>query len=283
MEPPSLVATLPRLPTRPDHSHKGLYGHALLVGGSLGMTGAIILAGRGALRAGAGLVTLATPSPCQAIAAAALPSAMTLGLDPPMSPLQDPRFADCVLAIGPGLGRHSKSDQAAIEMFRSWRGAAVLDADALNALASVAWQDLRAGGPRVLTPHPGEWFRLSGIPASDRSAQIRRARELALATQTIIVLKGHRTVVTDGVRVYENPTGNPSMAVGGQGDVLTGIIAGLLCQHLSPFDAAVLAVHVHGLAGDLAHGTLQTPSTLPEDLLDHLPGAFQRVNGNLNP
>jgi ADP-dependent NAD(P)H-hydrate dehydratase len=277
MESLQIVKSVPRLSPRPDEAHKGMYGHALLVGGSLGMTGAIVLAGKGALRAGAGLVTLATPSPCQGIAAAALPTAMTLGWDSSLANLDSSKFQDCVLAIGPGLGQSPDSDRLAIERFVSWNGVAVMDADALNALSSVPWQDLRPSGPRVLTPHPGEWSRLCGAPASDRQAQRERAITIALKSQTVIVLKGHRTIVTDGTHLFENPTGNPSMAVGGNGDVLTGILTGLVCQSLSPFDAAVLAVYLHGLSGDIAHRILGTPSTLPEDLLDHLPTAFQSL------
>ncbi|MFN9850793.1 MAG: NAD(P)H-hydrate dehydratase [Planctomycetota bacterium] len=283
MEPLNHSHPIPRLAPRHDHAHKGLFGHALLVGGSLGMTGAILLAGRGALRAGAGLVTLAVPNRCQSIAATALPSAMTLGLDDSMSALADPRFEDCVLAIGPGLGRSPESDRRAVELFVSWPGTAIFDADALNALADTHWQALRPTADRILTPHPGEWSRLCGIPASNRAAQQQRAVEIARHSKTIVVLKGHRTTVTDGDRLHENSTGNPSMAVGGNGDVLTGILAALVCQHLSPWDAALLAVYLHGLAGDIAHRILGTPSTLPEDLLDQLPAAFQSILPTAGP
>jgi NAD(P)H-hydrate epimerase len=272
------IEAIPTLAPRPAHAHKGLYGHALLVGGSLGMTGAIILAGRGALRAGAGLVTLAVPTACQGIAASALPSAMTLGLDDQLSALRDPRFENCTLAIGPGLGRSPGSDHKVAELFDGWEGTVILDADALNALASMAWQDLRPRGPRILTPHPGEWSRLCGIAAANRTAQQQQAIEIAHNLGLIIVLKGHHTVVTDGNRIYENLTGNPSMAVGGNGDVLTGILAALVCQKLAPFEAAQLAVYLHGLAGDIAHQRLGTPSSLPEDVLEHLPYAFQRTH-----
>ncbi len=275
MESLDPMENVPRLAPRPLQAHKGLFGHALLVGGRSGMTGAIILAGRGALRSGAGLVTLALPSSCQAIAAAALPSAMTLGLDESMSQVDEPRYEDCILAIGPGLGRDRESDRRAVELFVSWRGTAIVDADALNALTATSWRELRPKGPRILTPHPGEWSRLSGVPASDRHQQQQRAFEIARETGNIVVLKGHRTVVTDGRRLHENTTGNPSMAVGGNGDVLTGILAALVCQPLAPLDAAILAVYLHGLAGDIAHRILGTPSTLPEDLLDHLPAAFR--------
>lgn len=269
------IEDLPRLAPRPELAHKGLYGHALLVGGSLGMTGAIILAGRGALRSGAGLVTLAVPNECQAIAASALPAAMTLGWDPAMSQLDSPRFENCILAVGPGLGRSPGSDRKVAELFVSWKGTAIMDADALNALSSMDWKNLRPQGPRILTPHPGEWARWCGIPASDRDRQTQRATQVAREINAVVILKGHRTIVTDGHGLYENPTGNASMAVGGNGDVLTGILAALVCQKLGPFEAARLAVYLHGLSGEIAHRILGTPSTLPEDLIHHLPAAFQ--------
>jgi NAD(P)H-hydrate epimerase len=277
MESLEVVTAVPRLSPRPENAHKGMFGHALLVGGSLGMTGALLLAGRGALRSGAGLVTLATPAACQGIAAAALPTAMTVGWGDSMTVLEDPKFENCVLGIGPGLGRSDATDRWTIEQYVSWRGGAVFDADALNALASTAWRDLRPRGPRILTPHPGEWSRLCGAAATNRDEQQRHASQIAQESGVVVVLKGHRTSVTDGQRRYENTTGNPSMAVGGSGDVLTGILAGLVCQQLAPFDAAILAVYLHGLAGDSAHRVLGTPSTLPDDLLAHLPAAFQSL------
>jgi ADP-dependent NAD(P)H-hydrate dehydratase len=277
MESLQAVTAVPRLLPRPENAHKGMFGHALLVGGSLGMTGALVLAGRGALRSGAGLVTLATPAACQEIAATALPTAMTAGWDESMTVLQDPKFDRCVLGIGPGLGRSPATDRWTIEQYVSWKGVAVFDADALNALASIPWRELRPRGPRVLTPHPGEWSRLCGASATNRAEQQRLACQIAQESGVAVVLKGHRTSVTDGLRWYENTTGNPSMAVGGNGDVLTGLLAGLVCQQLAPFDAAILAVYLHGFAGDTAHRILGTPSTLPDDLLDHLPTAFQSL------
>jgi NAD(P)H-hydrate epimerase len=270
----TLVETIPRLPPRPENAHKGLFGHALLAGGSRGMTGAIVLAGHGALRAGAGLVTIATPADCQDIVAASLPCAMTLELDLSRS-VHD--LQEHVLAIGPGLGQRAEIQAKVREWYAKWQGPAVFDADALNALATTDWQTIRTRGPRVLTPHPGEWSRLSGIPASERELQRDRAIEIARQNQLIIVLKGHQTLVTDGSRLFVNSTGNPSMAVGGSGDVLTGVLAGLICQKLTPFDAAVLAVYLHGRAGDIAHRDLGTPSTLPTDLLQRLPDAFRSL------
>jgi NAD(P)H-hydrate epimerase len=177
----------------------------------------------------------------------------------------------------------------------------VVDADALFALAQRPVVLSAAGGPRVLTPHPGEFQRLTEKPYQD-SERIEVAAELArgeddrhkafrrgfaensgsntVATKSpemVVVLKGHRTVVTDGTRVSVNQTGNPGMATGGSGDVLTGVITGLLCQGLSPFDAARLGVHVHGLAGDLAAADLGQVSLIASDLIGYLPRAFLAV------
>jgi NAD(P)H-hydrate epimerase len=184
-----------------------------------------------------------------------------------------------VLGIGPGLGRESSQDRLVIELFKSWPGTAVFDADALNAISegTLEWSSTSTPcGSRILTPHPGEWARLSNIQADEPEEQQRAAVELANKSQSIIVLKGHQTLVTDGQRQYRNTTGNPSLAVGGSGDVLTGMIVALVCQGLTAYDASVLAVYLHGLAGDIAHRQLGTPSTLGSDLIDALAAAFRQ-------
>ena len=156
----------------------------------------------------------------------------------------------------------------------------MLDADALNALASLPEGLAKPGGPRILTPHPGEFSRLAHATAKARSRndQAAQAKRLAKEHGCIIVLKGHRTFISDGKQHIENETGNPGMATGGTGDVLTGVITALLCQGLSPFDAAVLGAHVHGLAGDLAAGDLGQVSLIASDLIRYLPRAFQTVS-----
>jgi len=166
-----------------------------------------------------------------------------------------------------------------LELFKSWPGTAVLDADALNAISAstLGWSStVTPPGSRILTPHPGEWARLSNIPADEPVEQHRAAVELANKSQSIVVLKGHQTLVTDGQRQYRNTTGNPSLAVGGSGDVLTGMIVALVCQGLTAYDASVLGVYLHGLAGDIAHRQLGTPSTLGTDLIDAIPAAFRQ-------
>jgi NAD(P)H-hydrate epimerase len=157
----------------------------------------------------------------------------------------------------------------------------VIDADGLNALAASEEGLSKSGGPRVLTPHPGEFARLNqGAQEGhiSRNEQIEAAKSLAAAQNVIIVLKGHRTIITDGSQVVENGTGNPGMATGGTGDVLTGVVTALICQGLSPFDAAVLGAHVHGLAGDLAADELGQVSLVAGDLLDYLPKAFRSLD-----
>jgi NAD(P)H-hydrate epimerase len=166
-----------------------------------------------------------------------------------------------------------------LELFKSWPGTAVIDADALNAISesTLGWSStVTPPGPRILTPHPGEWARLTNVKADLPEEQHIAAVELAKHTQMIIVLKGHQTLVTDGQLQYRNTTGNPSLAIGGSGDVLTGMIVALVCQGLTPYDASVLAVYLHGLAGDIAHQQLGTPSTLGTDLIDCLPAAFRQ-------
>jgi NAD(P)H-hydrate epimerase len=258
----------------------------LLIGGSRGMTGAVALAGMAALRAGAGLVTLAVPDVCQDTVACYEPSYMTLGLacdqegricgaarttlDPKL------RAATCV-GCGPGIGRSGELDAMVSWLYESHPHPMVVDADALNALASRDWRRLPLGGPRILTPHPGEFRRL--IAAKQCSVETCRSKAVELAREcgVIVVLKGHRTLVTDGHQQVENTTGNPGMATGGSGDVLTGVIAALLGQGLTPWEAAQLGVHVHGLAGDMAAGQLGETSLIARDLVQFLPSAFQQL------
>ena len=268
-------------PRRPD-AHKGDFGLALIVGGSRGMTGAVTLAGVAALRGGAGLVRLAVPDVCLPIVAGHEPSYMTVALPGDAAgricaaaydeivALAEPAT---VVACGPGLGRSSELEQLVQRLYRQLAKPMVIDADGLNALAADRDVLARPGGPRVLTPHPGEFARLIGqkLEASQRQAA---AVELAARCGIVVVLKGHRTLITDGHRQAINNTGNPGMATGGTGDVLTGLITALWCQGLQPFDAARLGVYLHGLAGDLAAEELGQVSLIASDLIRFLPKAF---------
>lgn len=252
------------LPRRARDVHKGCHGHVLLVGGDLGMAGAILLACRGALRAGAGLVSVATRSESASGLAAAQPEAMFRGITDSHD-LDELLLRASVVAVGPGLGQTEWGAQALERCLRSGVPL-VLDADALNLLARAP---ARLPGTAVITPHPGEAARLLGLSAAqvqaDRFAAAKALRERYGA---VVVLKGAGTVVV-GERIALCPFGNPGMGVGGMGDVLTGVIAALLAQGLTPESAARAGVTLHALAGDrAAAGGVR--GMLPSDLIEHL-------------
>ncbi len=283
--PPQLVTEIPRLPPRPADANKGNFGRVLVVAGSRGMSGAAVLCGSAALRGGAGLVHVATAAGVQPVIAAGNPCYMT----DPLPEDADGRVgasaadrlvalagANTVAAVGPGLGRSAALPDLLLTVLAKTTLPLVLDADALNALAGRT-ADLRLHhGPVVVTPHPGEFARLLGtdVPTVQADRQGLAAR-FAAAHGAVVVLKGNGTVVTDGRRLAVNTTGNPGMATGGTGDVLAGLLAALLGAGLEPFAAARLAVHVHGLAGDLARDDLGETSLVASDLLDYLPPAFR--------
>jgi ADP-dependent NAD(P)H-hydrate dehydratase len=276
---------LPHLPARRPDSHKGDFGRVLLIGGSRGMPGSVSLSGMAALRSGAGLVTLAVPEACQAIVAGFEPSYMTVALPSDDEGLIDrtalPLLRELVghatvVGLGPGLGRSTAITELVTTLYREVSVPMVVDADGLNALSMDRQVLPQHAGPRVLTPHPGEFARLVGErePPTDR---VGAASGLAAKASIIVVLKGHGTVIADGTRHAINSTGNPGMATGGTGDVLTGVIAALLGQGLPPFDAAQLGVHVHGSAGDLAAESLGQNSLIASDLIRFLPSAFRQL------
>ncbi len=252
------------------------------------MSGAIAMAGMATLRSGAGLVTLAIPDPCLEVVASFEPSYMTVPLPcdsqgrliaacwEPLAARID--SATCV-ACGPGLGQSPEIIDLVAHLYQAVKCPLVLDADGLNALASIAYAELRPAGPRVITPHPGEFRRLIGAQHGDHASDALQELAVDLAAQTgmVVVLKGHRTLVTDGQRVSFNNSGNPGMATGGSGDVLTGIVTGLISQGLTPIDAAQLAVYLHGRAGDLAACELGQVSMIASDLLRFLPAAFREI------
>ena len=184
-----------------------------------------------------------------------------------------------MIACGPGLGRSSALDQIVVRLYREIAKPMVFDADALEPWRPSPRRCRHPGGPRVLTPHPGEFARLVGKKL-DAESRNEAAVELAARCGIVVVLKGHRTLVTDGRRKAINTTGNPGMATGGTGDVLTGLITALACQHLEMFDAARLGVHLHGLAGDLAAEELGQASLIASDLIQYLPEAFLECWGN---
>jgi len=279
------------LAPRPRDSNKGMYGHVLIVGGSLGKSGAAAMAGMAALRAGAGLVTVATAKSALANVAGfaaelmtePLPETDTGGIavaSAKSGKLLQLASTMTVVAIGPGIGRHPETVEFVREAVRQLKCPLVIDADGLNAFDGNT--ELLDGSKRalVLTPHPGEMARLAGI--STKAVQADRlnvARTFARDHKLVLVLKGNLTVIAlaDGT-AWVNPTGNPGMATGGTGDILTGMTAGILAQ--MPNDAAraaVAAVYLHGLAGDVAAETIGEHSLVATDLLTGLPEAFRRA------
>ena len=270
-----------QLPDRPPHGHKGTFGRVLIVAGSQGMTGAAALSGLGALRGGAGLVYIAAPQSVVPTIAAIEPSYLTIPLpddqttgcvDRTAASLLEERSAGMdVLAIGPGLGHSGGVDAVVPRVHRDASQPVVVDADALNALARTETSFSDHAGPRILTPHPGEFSRLCGRSLDDiQSHREELAAGFAAQHDVILVLKGPGTIVTDGERVSVNDTGNSGMGTGGTGDVLTGLLAALLAQGMSPLEAAQLGVWMHGRAGDLAAGHFSEAGLIASDLPRYL-------------
>jgi len=283
---------IPPLPDRPDNAHKGTFGTVIIMGGSHTMIGAPALAARAALRCGVGLVKLACP-------ASVLPQVLTIEpgatgialpeLHQPHEPgdvaaiieARDPEHK-AVLAIGPGLGEEA-AVASRVAALLGMPGAVVLDADGLNALAR-SGQALRRTAPTVLTPHPGEFRRLAqaaGIAHDpvDPAQREDAAHALANHHHAVVLLKGRHTVVSDGQQAFTNTTGNPAMATAGSGDVLTGLIAGLIAQGMTAYDAACLGAHLHGLAGDAWAKTHGLSGLRAQELADELPDVMQRLRG----
>ena len=281
------------IPRRARNSHKGTFGTVLAVAGSAYYRGAALLAAEGALRTGAGIVTLASVEPVLAAAVARTPECCLCpciaGAEGGISPESIPRIQRqkaTVLLLGPGLGGAVQSAARAAEtrtlvqtLLPAFAGSAVLDADGLNAAAQL----LAAGeafphpaGELIVTPHPGEMARLTGLSAAQINADREEtARTYAQKWNVVVVLKGSRTVVAapDG-RVRVNPTGNPGLARGGSGDVLSGMTAALLACGLPAFEAAACAVYLHGTAADRAAAVLGEYGMLPHDILPQLGRIF---------
>lgn len=266
---------LAMLPDRDLDAHKGDFGKLLLLCGSRGFTGAAYLAAMGALRSGAGLVFLGVPESIYAIEAVKLNEAIVFPLPDENGALSRdaiPEILDRLekmdaVLIGPGLGITPGTLDVTKAVLKTFKGPVILDADGITMMA--AHKDIVRGrtGPTVLTPHPGEFARL-GYGIQDRvTAAEAAARDLGC----VMLLKGHRTVITDGCATYINPTGNPGMAVGGSGDVLAGVIAALAGQGIRPLEAAAMGAWLHGAAGDLCAGEIGQYGMLPTDMLTRLP------------
>jgi ADP-dependent NAD(P)H-hydrate dehydratase / NAD(P)H-hydrate epimerase len=283
-----------RLPLeRKADSNKGNFGHALIVAGSLGKSGAAVLGGRAALRAGAGLVTVATPAEVLPIVAAGMPELMTMPLfateEGTLSPrnLESARFVQAsqgksVLAMGPGLSTNHETQQFIRGLLREVSLPIILDADGLNALAGRA-DELRGRKTELLalTPHPGEMARLLGITSRDVQARrLEISLETACRWRAFVILKGYHTILaTPDGQAYVNTTGNAGMATGGTGDVLTGMLAGLTAEFGTADWERVLGlgVYLHGLAGDIAAERLGQAPLVASDVIEALPEAYARL------
>lgn len=279
----------PLLPRRPPDAHKGDCGRVVILAGSMGFTGAAALSAQGALRSGAGLVRVGAPEGLNDILEVKLTEAMTH----PLPEVRKRRClalrargeiqrlvadADCV-ALGPGLGTHRETVQLVRRIVHDVQVPLVLDADGINALAGAPDNLKMRTAPTVVTPHPGEFARLTGLgDEAIRADPIGSAQTLARSADVIVILKGAPTVVAiPGGRVYVNPSGNAGMATGGSGDVLTGILAALIGQGMEPETAACLGVYVHGLAGDLCAEPMGEAGLIAGDIAAALPRAHRVI------
>lgn len=264
------VSRLSKLPDRKKDGHKGTFGRVLVVGGSAGMIGAPVFAATAALRIGAGLVQIAVPKSILSNALVLTPELIGIDVAASRDLAEACQLAD-VLVVGPGLGSAATALNRVAKLL-SLDKPIVLDADGLRALSSTAanYRSIRAN--LVMTPHPGEMARLMRFPEGElvpasRDGRIETALACAKKHAQVVVLKGHESIVTDGHRIYFNSTGNTSLAKAGTGDVLSGMIAGLMAQGLARFEAASLAVLLHGRAGEIAGRRLGERSVFASDVL----------------
>jgi NAD(P)H-hydrate epimerase len=259
------------LKKRLPESHKGNYGHALIIAGSKSKMGAAVIAAKAFLRAGAGLVTVNIPRKERIAVFAAIPEAM-------IEFREEEKNWDTYnsFAIGPGIGTDKSAEHLLKLLITNVKSPIVFDADALSILAKKQKEFLLLPQKSIITPHPKEFDRLFGNHDSDterRQTAIAKANELKL----IIVLKGHKTFITNGEESFENTTGNPGLAKGGSGDALTGIITAFLAQGYEPINAAKLGVYLHGLAADITLETQSTESMLITDVIENLGKAFLKI------
>jgi NAD(P)H-hydrate epimerase len=282
----------PYVAFRDPESNKGSFGHVLVIGGSVGKSGAAAMAGMGALRAGAGLVTIGTPRSVLPQVAGFAPELMTEPLaETDTGTISASQYArmdlivdgKTVLALGPGITRNFETVEFIRAVVAKYTLPLVIDADGLNAFEGCADKLNGSKRPLVLTPHPGEMARLTGLSVKQvQQDRIDTARRFAREHKCIVVLKGHRTLVAEpGGHVWVNTTGNPGMATGGTGDVLTGMVAGMIAQHPTEVAmATTAAVYLHGLAGNVARESVGEHSLIATDLLRFLPEAFLRTRNH---
>ncbi len=277
----------PALPPRPKEGHKGLFGRVLVVGGNDEMIGAPAFAGTAALRAGAGLVQLATPRSILSAVLSVAPECIGLALDQSTgsAALRAAAASADAIVIGPGLGK-SRDAKGWLDCLIRLKKPMVIDADGLNLLSDRKRWPTAFAASAVLTPHPGEMKRLgkllgaTNVPEDDagRAALARRA---ARAFRQVVVLKGYRTVIVDGSHLHVNHTGDSSLSKAGSGDVLCGILATFLAQGMSRFDAACAAVYIHGRSGEIAGRRFGMRSVLARDVCDAIPSALREYEGDV--
>lgn len=270
------IQVLSILPDRRENAHKGDFGRILLLCGSRGYTGAAWFSAMGALRTGAGLVYLGVPESIYTIEAVKLNEPIVFPLPEEDGKLSTNAIAevqkllpimDAVL-VGPGLGISHGTSEMLKWILQNYSGPVVVDADGINVLAQHMDILRERHFPTILTPHPGEFSRICSKPNADRQSA---AMTFAKENNCILVLKGHRTVITDGKQCYINPTGNPGMAVGGSGDVLAGMIVSLIGQGIDPLQAAACGAYLHGAAGDICAKNKGQYGMLPSDMVEVLP------------
>ncbi|UCG60292.1 MAG: NAD(P)H-hydrate dehydratase [Candidatus Zixiibacteriota bacterium] len=275
------------LPFRKPDGHKGDFGTVFILAGSTGLTGAAVLAARSALRGGCGLAKVGCPRTLLPIIAGGVMEATTMPLPDvakkgalALRGLGEIRVAikehDAVI-IGPGIGRHHETSELIRRLVKTIETPAIIDADGVNALAGHTELLADTSAPIILTPHPGEFRRLTDISVPDDiHERIKVARDFATLYKVVLVLKGSPTIVTDeDGGCYLNQTGNDGMATGGSGDVLSGLIGSFLAQGIEPLDAALCAVHIHGFAGDIAAMELTERAVIAGDIIDFLPDVFE--------
>lgn len=281
----ALKQVLKQFPKRPQDSHKGFFGHILNISGSKSYTGAAILSSLSALKVGAGYVTLATVENSANIIHSFSPDIPTISLkqtengmissDNTNSVINLSQNYD-IISIGSGLGQDEETVRFVTEFVKQNTKPIVIDADGLNSISKSEIEKI--GGKSIITPHPKELSRLIKVPVEIiQSNREFYAAETAKSLETVVVLKGHNTIVTDGENIYTNETGCSALAKAGSGDVLTGMITGLFAQMKNPLSAAVLGVYLHGLTGDIAAKSLTEYSVLASELLTFIPNAIKEI------
>jgi NAD(P)H-hydrate epimerase len=267
------------LKSRSKFAHKGQFGHVLLIAGSKGKMGAAVLSAKSCMKSGTGLLTCHIPECGYSILQSAFPEAM-INTDPEENYISElPAHVDRfdAVGIGPGIGQHSRTTTTLETLFTSYKKPVVIDADALNLISKNEHLRKLIPPKSILTPHPKEFDRIAGESVSSYE-RLLKARDLAETLDCYIALKGaYSTIITPEKECWFNPTGNPGMATAGSGDVLTGILTGLLGQGYTPFESCLLGVYLHGLAGDLCLETESQESLIAEDIIGHIGPAFKKL------